>query len=45
MCNLKEKINMNIEYKEIKEFTAKDEHCGFETGEGKVPIFITSLWT
>lgn len=21
------------------------EHCGFTVGEGKVPMFITSLWT
>jgi ribosomal protein S18 acetylase RimI-like enzyme len=21
------------------------ERCGFETGEGKIPMFITSLWT
>jgi hypothetical protein len=21
------------------------EHCGFEAGEEKVPMFITSLWT
>jgi hypothetical protein len=21
------------------------EHCGFETGDGKIPMFITSLWT
>ena len=21
------------------------EHCGFETGQEKVPMFITSLWT
>ena len=21
------------------------EHCGFKTGENKIPMFITSLWT
>ncbi|MBB4035214.1 ribosomal protein S18 acetylase RimI-like enzyme [Dysgonomonas hofstadii] len=25
--------------------TAFYEHCGFEAGEDKVPMFITSLWT
>lgn len=25
--------------------TAFYEHCGFERGEGKTPMFITSLWT